>query len=132
MEIDTPLPLLVFHLLLFHLSSSPLLLFPPLLFPFFSSPSPVPPSISLLFLGSGSVGDNDLWHRHIGDFSLLFFRFRPPLESLPAGSKGIPAGSKGLPVGSDSLQAAYQGLSAGPIALLAGSKSWLQVALRSS
>ena len=32
-------------------------------------------SFSFSFLGSGPVGDDDLWHHHIGRFSPFFFSF---------------------------------------------------------
>ena len=67
------------------------------------------------FLGSGPVGDDDLWYHHIGEFSPFFFVFvlRPPPPW------GLPAGSETLPVGSEALSAGPEALSAGSETLLA-------------
>ena len=73
-------------------------------------------AITPSLLGSGPVGDDDLWHHHIGEFSpfssfsfsFSSFSFSsfpsvPPWGgpgALPAGSEALPAGSKALPAGS--------------------------------
>ena len=67
------------------------------------------------FLGSGPVGDDDLWCHHIPGILRsvsLFFPPSPPPWGLPPGSEAHPAGfgalsagSEGLPPGSEALAA---------------------------
>ena len=91
------------------------------------------------FLGSGPVGDDDLWHHHIGRFSPFLGsgpgRGRSPVEwgeipsvrpfvrsSVPP-PWGLPAGSEGLPAGFGALPAGFGALPAGSKALPAGSEA---------
>ena len=70
-------------------------------------------------MGSGPVGDDDLWHHHIGRFSPFFFSFLFPSPpwGLPAGSEVLPAGSEVLPAGSEVLPAGSKAHPAGSEAL---------------
>ena len=96
----------------------------------------------VVFLGSGPVGDDDLWHHHIGRFSPFSFpsvrpSVSPPpwglppdfeallagIRALPAGSEALPAGPEALPAGSESLPAGSEALPAGSEALPAGSEA---------
>ncbi len=69
-------------------------------------------------MGSGPVGDDDLWYHHIGEFSPFSFSF-----SFSVPPWGLQAGSETLPVGSEALSAGPEALSAGSETLLAGSEA---------
>ena len=77
------------------------------------------------FLGSGPVGDDDLWyHRIPGMLHYFFFSlFLPSPWGLPPGSEALPAGFGALPAGSESLKAGSEALPAGSEAPPAGSKA---------
>ena len=77
-----------------------------------------------VFLGSGPVGDDDLWYHHIPGtlrsvcLSLSLSVSVPPWglpagsETLPAGFGALPAGSRALPAGSEALPAVFNALPA--------------------
>ena len=83
----------------------------------------------LLLLGSGPVGDDDLWYHHIL-VTLCFLclclsvclRHPRPLSWPSQLAPGLPAGSRALPAGSRALLAGCQALSAGFRAHLACSE----------
>ena len=66
------------------------------------------------FLGSGSVGDDDLWYHHIPGRLRSFCLFPPfPFPGLPPGSEALPAGFGVLSAGSEALPASSEALPAG-------------------
>ena len=71
------------------------------------------------FLGSGSVGDDDLWYHRIPETLRSLSLSVPSFQVAP----GPPAGSRALPASSETLSAYFRALSAGPGALTAGSET---------
>ena len=63
-------------------------------------------------LGSGPVGDDNLWYHHIPGTlnSLSFFLVLPWV--LPPGSEALPAGFRAFPAGSEALLAGSKALPA--------------------
>ena len=59
------------------------------------------------FLGSGPVGDDDLWYHQIPGtlHSLFFLRFPPSPRGLPPGSEALPVGFGALSDDSEALPA---------------------------
>ena len=86
-------------------------------------------------LGRGPIGDDDLWHHHIGrfsPFSLFSFSFlfpspwglSPGSEVFPAEFGALPAGFEALPTGSEALSSDSEAHPAGSETLPAGSKAY--------
>jgi len=61
-------------------------------------------------LGSGPVGDDNLWYHHIWGnaplFSFFYFSVSPPPPGLPAGFEALPPGSEALQMASSPSQLA--------------------------
>ena len=67
-----------------------------------------------MLLGSGPVGDDDLWYHHIPGMLryYFFFFFHSPAgsEALPTGSEAFPAGLGALPAGTEALPVIFDRL----------------------